>query len=393
MLSDTQRPIPLSIPCIGDEERAYVDECLSSGWVTEGRFISQFETDLASFTGSRHVVVCSSGTAALHVALLCMGVTQGDLVLLPSITFIASANAVRYTGAEPLLLDSDELLGIDAEKLAALLDDECEFNGGTLRHKESGKRVAAVMPVHVFGTPVDPAVFDVARRFELPVLEDAAESLGSRWLASDAGEVHTGTRGRAGVLSFNANKVLTAAGGGALLTDDKTLAATARRYIDQYKDPAGGYHHDKVGYNYRISNLHAAVGVAQLQKADGFVSGRRARFAQYEAGLASVEGLEMIWSRPRTVSNHWLPAVQIDSDVFGMDAHELERRLRALGVGARAMWTPVHLQPAYRGVLHWKLDRASALDGRIINLPSSNEMTPEDVVRVIQAICEIGESI
>lgn len=381
--------IPLSVPAVGPEECDLLAECIETGWIAGGPMVSEFEDRLRAITGAEHAVACSSGTAALHVALLCAGVQCGDLVVVPSITFIATANAVRYTGADPLLAECDEFLGIDAPTLERLFRDECSFDGATCTHSATGRRISAVIPVHVFGTPVDPAVFEICAEHGVLVVEDAAESLGSYWDSGSLRGCHTGTVGAAGVVSFNANKIVTSAGGGAILTADAGIAALARRYINQFKSDDGSHLHERVGYNYRTSGLHAAVGLAQLSKLDAFVDGRRRRFELYSDGLSQVPGVALIPERPGTFSNYWLPCATVDASEFGADALALIDLLMREGIETRLMWPPVHTQEAYAGHLKTELARVESFDGRVLNLPSSNGMTDEDATRVVEAIVRV----
>jgi dTDP-4-amino-4,6-dideoxygalactose transaminase len=327
------------------------------------------------------------------VALLSVGVAPGDLVVVPSVTFIATANAVCYTGAEPVLVDCDEYLGIDHAVLDRFFRAECLPDAAGLTHRESGRRVSAVVPVHLFGTPVAPEVFEVCSRAGVPVVEDAAESLGATWSAGAFAGRQTGTVGRAGIISFNANKTITCGGGGAILTDDDGIATLSRRYINQFKRDDGSFVHDRVGYNYRLSNLHAALGRAQLARLDTFVAERRARNSRYAELLGMTPGLRIVGERPGTVSSHWLPVLIVDPAEFGLSAPELRAHLAQHHIESREMWPPVHTQPAYRSARMLSTTQAAAIDGCVLNLPSSNTMLLADVDRVAHAVLEAPREV
>lgn len=370
-----------------------MDACLDNGWVAAGPDIQGFEEDLQEAIGATHVVACASGTAALHVALLSMEIGPGDLVLAPTVTFIATINAIHYTGADPVLVDCDEYLGIDPSAIERFFECECAVGPEGPRHRKTGKRLAAVVPVHLFGIPVAPEVFDICNRFGVPVLEDAAESIGASWLDGSLAQRQTGTVGRAGVLSFNANKIVSSAGGGALLTDDEQTALQARRYINQFKGDDGSFIHQRVGYNYRLSNIHAALGRAQLARLDTLVTQRRERHALYAELLAEIPGLRVLGGRPGTLSSHWLPVLTVEPEEYGASARELCDYLAQQRIEARGIWMPVHLQPAYRSALTVGTTRADTIARRVLNLPSSNGMPLSDVERVVQAILEAPRKV
>ncbi|RME03545.1 MAG: aminotransferase DegT, partial [Deltaproteobacteria bacterium] len=253
--------IPLSIPKLAGNEWRYVRECLDTNWVSSvGAFVERFEREVAARVGARYGVATASGTAAIHIALLVSGVGPGDEVLLPTLTFIAPANAIRYVGAVPLLLDVDPVTWqLDPEKTIDFLEKECRWQEGRLVNRTTGRRVRAIMPVHILGHPVDlDPILEVARKYELTVIEDATESLGARYK-----ERHVGNLGDIGCFSFNGNKIITSGGGGMIVTNDETTARRARYLTTQAKDDPIEYVHGELGYNYRLTNLQAALGVAQ----------------------------------------------------------------------------------------------------------------------------------
>ena len=284
--------LPLSIPNIRGNEWRYVKECLDTGWVSSaGSFVDDFEEGIASYLGSRHAISCVNGTAALHIALLISGIGPGDEVIVPTVTFIAPVNAVRYAGADPVFMDCDDYLNMDAEKTVEFLRKECRLRGGRLYNRKSEKRLSAILPVHVFGNPVDiEPLMAIAARYGLKVIEDATESLGSRYIKGRYKGRMSGAVGDIGCLSFNGNKIITTGGGGMLVTNNKKTAGIARYLTTQAKDDPVKYIHNSLGYNYRLSNIQAALGLAQLEMIDEFIGIKRANLASYDRHIRGIKG-------------------------------------------------------------------------------------------------------
>ncbi|MBI4345736.1 MAG: LegC family aminotransferase [Elusimicrobia bacterium] len=365
--------IPLSQPAIRGNAWKYVKECLDTEWVSSvGRFVGEFEQATARFTGSPHAVAGVNGTACLHVALKLAGIGPGDGVIVPALTFIATANAVTYCGATPLFLDCDERrFNLDLDQLEDFLESRCK-KGGSGLVTPSGVPVKAVLPVHVLGFPVDmDRLGALCEKHRLLLIEDAAESIGSRWNGR-----HTGTFGRLGVLSFNGNKIITTGGGGMILTADPELAARAKHVTQQAKSDPDEYLHDEIGFNYRLTNVAAALGLSQLEVLPEFLA-QRAKIAEwYRRGLPSVRVEE---TPPAAEWNRWLLAVQTGS----ADAKaELLRRLNEAGAQARPLWVPVPLQKPYRGAFSANIEKARRAYDTVINIPSSTSVTEKDVERV-----------
>jgi perosamine synthetase len=362
-------PAALHEPEFAGNEWAYVKECLDTGWVsTAGRFVGQFETMLAAATGAKHAVATVNGTAALHAALLVAGAQAGDEVIVPALTFVATANAVAHAGAVPHFAEVETAtLGIDAAMLGRRLDKIVERRDGKPVNRETGRTIRAVVCMHTFGHPTDLAgLAAVCDAFGLPLIEDAAESLGSY-----CGERHTGTFGRLGVLSFNGNKTVTTGGGGAILTDDDDLARTARHLTTTAKLPhAWAFEHDRVGYNYRLPNINAALGCAQLEQLDGFIARKRRLAAAYRSAFADLDGLSVVMEPAGCRSNFWLNALLLDADDEALRDAVLAA-CQAAGIGARPAWTPMHRLPMYRDAPRDSLHLTESLCRRLINLPSS----------------------
>lgn len=377
--------IPLSEPVLRGREGDYVRQCIETGWVSSvGAFVDRFERDLAAYLDMPHAVATVNGTAALHIALLLVGVEPDDEVLVPTLTFIAPVNAVRYAGAHPVFVDAETAYGqMDVAQVEAFLARACVREGGALRNRVTGRRVRAVLPVHVVGHPVDMAALQaVAQRHQLPVVEDATESLGSTWQGRRAGSL-----GDVACLSFNGNKIMTTGGGGMILTRNEAWAKRARYLTTQAKDDPVEYVHHEVGYNYRLTNVQAAMGCAQLEQLGGFVERRRALRARYAAGLADVAGLRVWGEAPGAVSNFWLSTIEVDPRAYGLDSRALLKVLGKERIQARPLWNPNHLNRPYRASARaGSLDGAEHLHARCLNLPSSASLTDAQQDRVIDAL-------
>ena len=357
-------------------------ECLETGWVSSaGPFVTRFEDAVAAYIGARHAVATVNGSAALHVALQIVGVQPGDEVLLPDLTFIAPFSAVRYCGASPVLLDVERRSWqLDADQLAAFLAEECVVRGGRCLNRRTGRRVRAVVPVHLLGLACEiDRIVAIARRHRLAVVEDAAQAMGVRYRGR-----HVGTFGDVGIVSFNGNKIVTAGGGGALLTDNAARAARARRLTTHARrDDRPDYIHSEVGYNYRLSNLQAAVGLAQMEQLDAFIARQRRIAAAYQRGFASLAGVEPMPLTPYTDATYWLYTIQLSEPTR---REPVLRALSAQGIGARALWSPLHRQPPARGCRRYRLRNAPRLFARSISLPSSADLTIAEVRRCVSAV-------
>jgi perosamine synthetase len=379
--------IPLSAPVVAGNEWAYVKECLDDAWVAGGRFIGLFEERIRDVTGSEHAVACVNGTAALHLALLAAGIGPGDEVIVPSLTFIAPVNAVRYVGAEPVFLGCDDFMNLDPEAFAAFCAEECEPVGGGLRDRATGRRLRAVMPVHVFGNPCDMvAIGDTARRHGLAVIEDASESLGSRWTSGPLAGRHTGTVSDSAALSFNGNKIVTCGGGGVLLTQDDETAKRVRYLATQAKDDPVRYVHGEVGYNYRLTNVAAAIGSAQLEALPDFLRTKRANHALYAELLDGIPGLRLLGMPEETEANLWFYSLVIEPDRCGTDREAVMGRLARKGIQTRPVWLPNHMQVPYRECRSYRVDRAVWFWERVLNLPCGSGLGEDEVRRACIAI-------
>ncbi|WP_029008251.1 LegC family aminotransferase [Azospirillum halopraeferens] len=360
------RPLPLHEPVFAGREWDYVKDCLDTGWVSSvGAYVDRFERMLSQRAGDAHAVAVVNGTAALHVALMLAGVRTGDEVLVPALTFVATANAVAYCGALPHFVDSGPAtLGLDPEALAAWLDETAERRDGACVNRRTGRRIAAVVPMHVFGHPVDmDGLAAVAGPRGIPIVEDAAESLGSLCRGRP-----TGGLGTIGTFSFNGNKIITAGGGGAIITADADLARRARHLTTTAKTAhPWAYEHDCVGFNYRLPNLNAALGCAQLEQLDGFIAAKRSLAAAYREALAGIPGVTFVDEPEGCRSIYWLNAVLVP-DAAARDA--LLAATHAEGLLTRPAWGLMHRQPMYDGCPRAPLPVAESLADRLVCLPS-----------------------
>ena len=375
--SSPSQPIALHEPDFrGTEAWTYVKDCLDTGWVsTAGRWVSRFEQELASATGAAHAVAVTNGTVALRLALHLVGVEPGDEVLLPPLSFVATANAVAHLGAVPHFVDVDPTtLAMDPGALHERLEELAERRDGQLLNRQTGRRLAAVLPVHVFGHPADGMELrQVADAWGLPLVEDAAEALGS-W----RGETHCGLFGAVGILSFNGNKLITTGGGGALLTNDAVLAKQARHLSTTAKQPhPWAFDHDAVGWNDRLPNLNAALGVAQLEELDRRLEAKRVLAKRYVQAFDGISGVELVAEPPGCHSNNWLVSLRFTSEDPGLAEAQRFQLLdiaHAAGLLLRPIWKPLHQLPMYQACPAGSLVVAENQAVRLLNLPSSPQL-------------------
>ncbi|WP_208617674.1 DegT/DnrJ/EryC1/StrS family aminotransferase [Microbacterium oxydans] len=366
--------IYMSSPDVGEAEEQAVVAAMRSGWIAPlGPDVDAFERELAERVGVAHAVALSSGTAALHLALLTLGVKPGDVVLTSSMTFAATANAIVYTGAEPYFIDADPATGnIDAALLREAL----------VELRDAGEHVSAIVPVDLLGKAIDyTAVLAIADEFGVPVVADAAESLG----ATHAGRA-AGSFGRASIVSFNGNKIMTTSGGGMLLTDDADFAQHVRYLATQARQPVVHYEHTDIGYNYRMSNLLAALGRAQLARLDAMIARRREMRELYKQLFAAVDGVEVFGAEGDEADNVWLTSILIDSSVTGWEPSELAAALAADDIESRPLWKPMHAQPVFDGARSKTNGASEALFARGLTLPSGSALTDAQRERVVTAI-------
>lgn len=369
VIPEGKTPVSLHEPLFNGNEWTYVKECLDTGWVSSvGRFVDRFEEELAKFTGVKKAVAVVNGTAALHICLKLVGVQPDDEVLVPALTFVATANAVAYCGAVPHFVDSEErTLGLDPYKLENYLKDISELRVGGCFNQQTGRRIRAVMPMHTFGHPVDiDPLVEVCKRFKLELVEDAAESLGSYYKGR-----HTGNWGRLSSLSFNGNKVITTGGGGAILTNDENLGKMAKHLTTTAKVPhKWAFIHNQIGFNYRLPNINAALGCAQLEQLPCFLAKKRNLVQKYLEAFKEIQGVRFFTEPDFASSNYWLNVLMLNEEVADQRDAILEET-NMQGLMTRPAWTLMHRLPIYSQCPRMDLSVSEDIEKRLINIPSS----------------------
>lgn len=356
-------------PLFNGNEWKYIKECLDTGWVSSvGKFVDRFEHDLAAYTGAQYALVTVNGTAALHMGLLMCDVQAGDEVLVPTLTFVATCNAICYTGAFPHFIDSDSVsLGVNPVKLADYLRDITVVKNNICYNRLTGRPIRALCVMHTFGHPADlDKLEEICEQYKIALLEDAAEALGSYY----KGE-HVGHRGRLGILSFNGNKILTTGGGGAILTNNKGIASRAKHLTTTAKlSHPWQYRHDAIGYNYRMPNINAALGCAQLEQITFFVEKKRNLANTYSKLFSSLEGVKFFMEPSYAKSNYWLNVLLLDEENT-MQSRNLVELLHENNIGARPVWELMHHLPMFKDCAKMDLSEAEKLSKRLVNIPSS----------------------
>ena len=384
--------IPLSIPNFEGNERIYVDEAIDQGWVsTGGAYISKLEKNMAEFLHTHDVAACQSGTSALHLSLVESGVKPGDVVLVPPLTFIAAVNPVKYQFATPVFIDCDDSFCIDPVKLASFCENECEFNGEVLKYK--GALVKAVVVVHVFGNMADmESIMSIAKKFNLRVIEDATEALGTFYTDGKYKGNYAGTIGDFGCYSFNGNKIITTGGGGAITANSKERVEHIRFLSTQAKTDPHFYIHNEIGYNYRMTNLQAALGVAQLEELPVFIERKQKNFELYKTLFKDFNLGKIIDFRAGTSSNKWFYSLEINLDRVHASMKEVILALQEKGVQTRAIWGLINEQLPYLQDTTYNLKKAPYYAERILNLPCSTQITEEEIEYVVKAVREVLEN-
>lgn len=376
--------IPLSVPEMNGNEWKYVKECLDTNWVSSaGPFVDRFERQLAEYVDAKYAVATVNGTAALHVALLVAGVQPDEEVLVPALTFISPANAVRYAGAWPVFIDVEpDHWQLDSQKVQDFVEQQCDWRDGKLINKTTRRRVRALLPVHILGHPCDlDALFDIARKFNLVVVEDATECLGAKYKNR-----MVGSRGDIACFSFNGNKIMTTGGGGMLVTNNPDLAERARYLTTQAKDDPFEYVHNEIGFNYRLTNIQAAIGCAQMEQLDGFVNRKREIAATYERELQNIGGIRFMKEASWAFSTFWLYTILIDEKEYGIDSRALLKQLNRNGVQSRPLWQPLHRSPAHKDSQSFNIRVADVLNRDGVSLPCSVGLSEQEMARVVKVI-------
>lgn len=381
-----KRFVPLSIPNFEGNEKKYTLDAVEQGWVsTGGAYITRMEKQLADFLQVEEVAACQSGTSALHLSLIEAGVQPGDVVLVPPLTFIAAVNPVRYQFAEPVFIDCDDSFCMDVGKLKDFCEQECAWREERLWYRD--KPVKAVVVVHVFGNLADmEAILAVAKKYNLAVIEDATEALGSQYNEGALVGKFAGTVGDFGAYSFNGNKIITTGGGGAVTARDADKVRHIRYLSTQAKDDAHYYIHNEIGYNYRMTNVQAAIGVAQMEELPEFIRRKRANWEIYDEMLAGFELARLLQFRDGTSSNKWFYSLEIDRNKIHASMREIITALEKKGVQTRAIWGLINDQLPYIGFDTYRLEKAPYYAERILNIPCSTQLTRDDIGYVVEQL-------
>ena len=385
--------INLSVPNLSVEPiLKNLRECLESGWVsTGGRFISEFENKVAKYVGVDKAVGVQSGTAGLHLALRVLGVKSGEEVIAPTLTFIAAVNPITYLGAEPVFIDCDDTLCMDPIKLRRFCEEECELREGQLYNKKSGKCIKAIVVVHVFGNMADmEKIMDIAREYNLKVLEDSTEALGSYYIEGRYAGKYAGTIGDMGVYSFNANKIITTGGGGMVVSNNRELLKKVRFLSVQAKTDPLYFVHDEIGYNYRMLNIQAALGTDQIDRLERFIEAKIKNYKLYKDGIKNIEGLELLSFNQGIRANHWFYSLFVDKERYGLDKDELLIKLNEMGIQTRHIWGLIHEQKPYLKHEAYMMEKSTYYIDRILNIPCSSNLTEREVEHVIEVLKKLG---
>lgn len=383
------RFIPLSIPNFEGNEKKYVDDALEQGWVsTGGAYITRLEKQMAEFLHVESVAACQSGTSALHLSLVEAGVRPGDVVIVPPLTFIAAVNPVKYQNAEPVFIDCDDSFCMDPHKLEEFCNQECVFENGGLFYED--KPVRAIVVVHVFGNMADMvSIMEIAKKYNLKVIEDATEALGTYYTEGALQGKYAGTIGDFGAFSFNGNKIITTGGGGAVTANSREKVDHIRYLSTQAKDDPHYYIHNEIGYNYRMTNLQAALGVAQMEKLPEFIRRKQKNYDRYEELFKGFDLGKLEKFRSGVSSNKWFYSLNINRDKVKVSLRDIITSLEKKGIQTRAIWGLINEQIPYMREKTYRLEKAPFYAERILNIPCSTQIKEEEIIYVAEQIKDL----
>lgn len=384
----TNKPIPLSVPNLSLDILENVKETIETGWVsTGGRFITEFEEKIAKYIGVERAVACQSGTAGLHLAMRVLGIEPGDEVIVPTLTFIAAVNPVKYMGAEPIFMDCDDTLNMDMDKLEEFLENECDYIDGKVINKKTKRQIKAIVVVHVFGNPANmEKLMEIKEKYDLKVIEDSTEALGSYYLEGKYAGKHCGTIGDIGVYSFNANKIITTGGGGMVVSNNQELLDKIAFLGVQAKTDSLYFVHDEIGYNYRMTNIQAAFGTDQIDRLESFIETKIRNYNLYKEAIENIEGLTLLPFRPDTRANHWFYSIIVDKDKYGIDRDELLIKLNDANIQTRPLWRLIHKQKPYLESQSYRIEKAKYYEKNLINVPCSSNLSEDEVGLVVKSL-------
>lgn len=379
--------IPLSVPNLQGNELKYVTSAIRSEWVsTAGAYVNDFEQKLAEYVRVPQAVSCQNGTSGLHISLILCSVTRDDIVIVPTLTFIAAVNPVKYVGATPIFVDCDDSLCISPVKLERFCEEQCDFIDGKLIDKTTKKHVKAVTVVHVFGNMADmESIMPIAKKYNLKVIEDATEALGTYYTKGQYSGKYAGTIGDIGVYSFNGNKIITTGGGGMIVSNDVDILQRAKHLTTQAKSDEVNFLHDEIGYNYRMTNVQAAIGLAQLEQLEGFIRVKNDNYLLYKKELSSRQDLRILSFREDIRSNCWFYSLFCNSN-YRYKRDELIAKLKENKIQTRPIWGLIHEQLPYREDRAYEIEKAVYYSRHVVNLPCSTNLSKEDINRVCKVL-------
>lgn len=384
--------IPMAVPNISEDVLKDLKECINTGWVVKGRFINQFEEMLAKYTNLEKVVTVQNCTAGLHEAYKLLGVEAGDEVIVPNVTYIPTVNTAVYLKAHPVFMDCDDTLNMDFDKLEKFLERECEKRKEGTYNKKSGKRIKVITPAHLFGNLIDmERLMSIAERYGIKVLEDASQAMGSFYTAGKYKGMHAGTVGHIGVVSFNSNKIITSAGGGAILSNDLELLEKARFLSMMAKNSSPYIHHDTIGYDYSLINIQGAIGVSQMKKLEEFVAVKTKNYNLYKAMIKDIEGINLLSFNKGIRSNYCFYPLIIDEKKCGISRNELFKKLTEAGIQTCPLWGLMSDQEHLKNYQSYKIENSKIYVKNTLIIPCSTNLKEEEVAIVVERLKEFSK--
>lgn len=384
--------IPLSVPNLQGNEKKYVTDALESQWVsTSGSYVTLFEKNMSSYLNVKNMVACQSGTSAIHLSLILSNVTFCDEVIVPTLTFIAAVNPVKYLGAQPIFMDCDSSLNMDLDKLENFLEKECILISRGLLNKKTKKIIKALIVVHVFGNMANmERLMSLSEKYSFKVIEDATESLGTYCLDGKYKDKFAGTIGDFGAFSFNGNKIITTGGGGMIFCKDPQHLKKAAYLSSQAKDDELNYIHNEIGYNYRMTNIQAALGVSQLENLEQFIDYKINNYNLYKDNISNIPGLYILDFNKQCRSNYWFYSLYINKSIYGMDKNTLIVKLLNKKIQTRPLWSLIHTQKPYLKNQSYNIEKAYDYEKNLINIPCSTNLTQDEIIYIIDTLKNLG---
>ncbi len=382
----------MNAPAFFSNEKKYLQNCIDTSWVsTAGSYVNEFEKKISDYTKSKYAIACNSGTAALQISLKIAGVKENDEVIVPTITFIAPVNAIKYNNAFPVFMDVDDFFNIDVFKLKEFLEKETYYKNGFTYNKKTNRVIKAILPVHVWGNAANlEPIIEYLEKINIDIIEDASESLGSEYQSGKLISKHTGTVGKLGCLSFNGNKIITTGGGGIILTNEKLLAEKAFYFSNQAKDDHVKFIHNDIGYNYRLSNLQAAVGLAQSENLVKVLKKKKSIHENYINVFKNCEYASILRSPSYSYNNNWMNVLILEKDIK-LDIDKIVSYFKNNNIEIRPVWYPNHLQEPYASCQNFKIENAMKLVRKSICLPSSYNLSDTEIQKIFRTFIEYME--